>query len=470
MSFTDFGLAKGLSVTPDWNGMVKQENDQFDRQNAAMQQKKAEVEKNAADMELGQTFDAYNQGRYNTFMKDKYKEIADFDMKNPGYEYSPEKYAQRKAIMYSIKNNPILQESANTKSEVEKLYKFVAENPGSENLVQDQLAEVTKTLESGNSIGGTSQGYRFRMPQVKDVRSEINAILPAISTKDIKYDKRSMYTETRLDEGALKSNVDMYFLNPSNTALMTNEFAKLSPDQQAIFGGSPKMMMMNMLKGAFVPEKSNPTQLHQTTGGSSTTKPTITIINPYRSDILNGAHISNNPQVRAMAISTIRSDGKINKQYVGTTDGKRRTTFNYALPNGNIGTMNIPNEVEIIDGDNYIPGTKGGVSYVKGTARWIDQSSSDANARLYAGYGARSKIIYNDKNEQIGIEYTMPDALFASHNNEAAYNQNVQKIDPTGMPQGIMDTRTESTLPSGKKVYQAADGSYWDSPTGGTQQ
>jgi hypothetical protein len=432
MAFTDFGLAKGLAVTPDWQGMISQEDKRFSMENDIVQQRRKQVEDEASKMELGTVYDDYNRGRYTDFVTGVMKEVTDFDTSHDRYEFDPKLVAQRNAIMNKIKNNPILDESLKTKDQAKALYDFIAQNPGSESLVQDQLAELSKTLKEGNTIGGTSQGFIFRKPEVRSIMDEITTMMPLVSKKNIQHSKGLFWTETAIDEGVAKERINEWLSQPMNAALAKQKFAQMSPIQQEQ-DQSPYQMMVRMLKSAYIPDKSQPQRMYTGTGREPYTKPIKadpSKMSAYNADLLHKTNINGNPRLRAWALSNY--DEQTGIQYVANLNQKGEPVIAYRKPDGKtLGALAFPTgtKVEIVSGDKLFESDK--YTGVEGRAQWEEIGKKEDIEEKYVNYPG-FKIVGTTEN---GFQVELP-SIFTPHNNPKTYDEYVDYMFPkTGRKQ-----------------------------------
>ena len=456
MAFTDIGLAKGLSVVPDYNAMIAQEDKRFGMQNEVMQQVKSDAEKEAKKMELGTVYDQYNRDRYNSFVEKVHGELYDFDNTNENWGFSPKLIAQRNNIIAKYKDNDIIRESSQTKAEQDKLYDYIAKNPGAENNpnIKKQIEQLSKTLTGGNIENNISKGYRFAAPQSRDLRTEVMSLLPFATSKDVKHEKGMLFTRTRLNEDALGKQVESWFLNPQNAAFAQTTFAGLDDFTKQMYQGNPMNMIKIMSKEMFTPEDSNPTQYHNYGSGSgSRTKPKEAepgqYYNAYNAQITNGGGLTNNPSLKAAIVSIIDKDG--NQIVDNRINGN--TVIGYKGTDGKNHAMSTPKIVTVVSGKDMIniPVKNGQpLTMVKGEAKWVDSYDDETNhdrkleliRQKYIDLGIPVIIkpqILTDGSKNGLFDVTMPNALFTGSTNEKEYNRRNRLLNQDELPKGVQD-------------------------------
>ena len=450
MSFTNFGIAKGLSVVPDWNRMIEQDQNRFAQENQFERQKRADVEAEAAKMELGTTYDAYNEGRYNKFVKDKFKQISDFHTENPNYQYDTEAMMKYNAMLKEIKDNPIIRESLTTKEETQKLNDFIAKNPGAENLpeIKEQLQHLTKVLAEGHTENGQSQPFRFKAPQTRNIFDEISKLTEKAGVEKIVHKNGMFYTETNLDPAKVESLASQYLLDPMSAALAKQAFENQDPLMQEM-DQSPKMMIARLMKANYTPKITDPKQWNYDVANGRTTKTpkdnSYATFNYYKSDVINNAHVKGNPMLKALADGVMSYDANgYGKYYVNHVDAQGFPVVAYVKPDGKYGALRVKSQVEIVDGNELIGmSTNGGktiTNLVKGTARWEEKYDGTAKGMeaMVAQYAQvpNARIV---KNDGAGTVVWETPAMFTPHNNATRYNQTVASMWPTALPQGVIE-------------------------------
>jgi hypothetical protein len=477
MAFTDFGLAKGLAVVPDWQGMTQQASKDFMLENEMIRQKKDDVSKEAAQMELGQTFDTYNKTRYNTYLEGVYKELADFDMKNPNYAFAPQRKAERDAIIFKIKNNEILQDSETTKKESEALYDFIKQNPGSERNPEiiAQLSELSTIREKGNAVGGISQGgFRFKKPAVRDLRTEIKSyLIPQSIKKSIQHENGMIYSETSLNDATLQKQANLFLMNHENASLVNTYYAGLTDDEKTLYGRSPMNMLLTLTRSAFVPEKSDAVQYRNygasTRSGSIKTPEeiadkaaekaekeaaTTVTADPYKAWIESGSFTQGNKDMRAFAFSSFDKNGE---QFVENKVGDNYSIMYLNDKGVKMNFVQTPSRIKIVSGDGlddrYYKNGKG-ARLVTGVAEWDEPLSVED-----------AKIKYDDSNFEFkaindySCTVTLKNARFLSNRNPQTFNENVYRLGTKEIGNGSVPP--PSPNPAFKFVAKSKDGHYY---------
>ncbi|MBW1750281.1 MAG: hypothetical protein JRJ37_06220, partial [Deltaproteobacteria bacterium] len=162
MAFTNFGVAKAAAHRINFEGMVQGMVQQEQLTNAAIQQKKTEVQYYAEKQKRGTSDIPYVQQRLDVMNKEIVHEIGEFQNNNPGWKMDIDKTAEYNAITGKFLNNEWIQNGETAKANYEAFQQ--ANNAGK--LTDSEFLEYSKAWEEYSTPGVEhKEPFSFSMPE-----------------------------------------------------------------------------------------------------------------------------------------------------------------------------------------------------------------------------------------------------------------------------------------------------------------
>jgi len=143
------GLGKGLAVRHDFQGDIE---NLYRRENYRMQileDKRRRAQLYGQMMKRGHVRGAGPSRELEDYYKEVNKELADFTIKNPGWETDPGLFSEATTIMDKYLNNPIIQKDEQVKQHFDGLSRAAQNGTMSEKEIHQQFAKYNAYLENG---------------------------------------------------------------------------------------------------------------------------------------------------------------------------------------------------------------------------------------------------------------------------------------------------------------------------------
>ncbi len=243
MAFTNFGSTKAAAHRIDFQGMIRNLVEQEQLTNAAIQQRKQEVQYYAEKMKTATSDIPHIQGRLDEFNEKKMNEIGRFSVENPNFEMDVKQMAQFNTMTGELLNNSIITEGETSK----KNYQAFQEAYNKGELTTEEFVQYSKDWENYQQNGGDGvpfqfgQPERFTMDQMVKAGSELFQTTRGDAVTRGKVIGQDVFVN---DADAYRAASVMY-ADPTYRASIQTMYK----DMTGMFD-SPEEMMFQMLKGS----------------------------------------------------------------------------------------------------------------------------------------------------------------------------------------------------------------------------